>query len=716
MTTAQTHRNPSRTEGHPPGRWAWAADLLAVERRRVPLWSPVLIGIGVWAFFALRDDPSPWLVAGATAVPASLLAAVWARGLDRTPLVLIAAALMLAGFSSAALRTAMVAAPVVTDGMDATVEGRVADISRSSTDRRRVLLDEPVIFGLSQEETPRRVRVTLLEGDFARPIAVGDRLTVFARLNPPGQAVEPGGFDFRRHAWFERLGAVGFATGPPVAASLPAGRESWADRVARWRGALADGIRAAAPGREGAFAAAILVGSRAEIRQEELRALRDSNLAHLLAISGLHMGLLAGLVFGVVRLGLAASSSGVLRLPSKKVAAGAALAAAAAYLVLSGASVATQRAFVMAAAALVAVMLDRPAISLRALAAAAAAILLLRPESLMGAGFQMSFAATVALVAVYERLRDVDTARWRNGGALRSSLGFVFGLALTSLVAGLATAPFAAASFNRLTTYGLVANLIAVPIMSFWVMPMGAVAAALAPLGLADLPIWVMGRGISVILWIAETTTAWPDAVRPVVTPPFGAMALIALGGLWAALWTSGVRWIGAVGVVAGLLLWSFAAERPEVLVAPRGAAIGVMGPEGRAVDRERGAGFVVRSWLENDGDAVEQADAARRPGLVREGRVAWAELSNGWRVVLLRGRGAARALNDVCAPRTLVIAYSIDRPDPDAPCRVLGRPQLDAMGALSASPSGDDIEIVAAGPASAGRRWARGSGAVPGG
>ncbi|MEM1314337.1 MAG: ComEC/Rec2 family competence protein [Pseudomonadota bacterium] len=706
MTTAQSHRNPSREDDLAAGlgdRWT---HLLARERRRLPLWAPVLIGLGVWVFFSLHVEPSAWWIAAAMAAPASVLAGMSVRGIRRVPLPLVAAALALSGFSAAAVRTAMVAGPVAPPGMDGTVEGRVADISRTSTDRRRVLIADPVIFGMAREETPRRVRVTLLEGDFARTIAVGDRISVFARLNPPAEPVEPGGFDFRRHAWFDGLGAIGYATGPAVAASLPPEAETWAGRVARWRGALADGIREAAPGPQGAFAAAILVGSRAEIRREELQALRDSNLAHLLAISGLHMGLLVGLVFAVVRLALAATPSGVLHLPSKKVAAGFALLAAAAYLVLSGASVATQRAFVMAAAALLAVMLDRPAISLRALAAAAAVILLLRPEGLVSAGFQMSFAATVALVAVYERARSFEAPRWQARGLGARVAVVAGGLLLTSLVAGLATAPFAAASFNRATTYGLAANLAAVPIMSFWVMPMGAAAALLAPIGLAAAPLAAMGWGISAILSIAEVVASWPGAVRPVASPPPGAMALIALGGLWTALWATRMRWFGVGGVAAGMALWIAASDRPEVLIAPRGAAIGALGEQGRAVDRPRGGSFAVRSWLENDGDPATQDDAALRPGLERDGRISFAELENGWQIVLLRGRVAARALEAYCEPRVLIIAPMADRRTAQLPCRVLHGEDLARLGALAIDPAEDDIAIRGAVVATSRRRW----------
>jgi competence protein ComEC len=707
MATANTEdkraETPMATRTAAAVRAAFARALEG-ERRRLPLWLPVCLGLGIQLYFLLPAEPSGWVMAGAVALPAALLPWAALRGLGRANLLLVAVAFAAAGFAAAAARTHLAAAPVLAERVDATVEGRIVEISRSRTDRRRVELVDPVIYGLSARETPRRVRVTLLEGDFARDVTVGERIAVFARLGPPGGPVEPGGFDFRRHAWFEGLGAVGFARGPAVAAP-PLGDESLIDIVARWRGALTSGILEALPGREGAFAAAILTGSRAEIRQEELQALRDSNLAHLLAISGLHMGLLAALIFGAVRYGLALFPTVASRLPSKKIAAAAALAAGAAYLALSGASVATQRAFVMAAAALIAVMIDRPAISLRALAAAALAILLWRPESLLDAGFQMSFAATTALVAAYETaLLRVSSER---RGLLRTVALYVVGLALTSVIAGLATAPFAAAHFHRLTAYGLPANLLAVPVMAFWVAPFGALSAVLAPLGLHAVPLTAMGAGISAILAIAEWAAALPGAVRGVPAAPAGAMALIALGGLWLALWRTPQRLFGFAAMAAGLLLWAGAETRPEVLIAPRGALIGALGPDGRALDRPRGAGYAAESWLERDGDLAGQAEAAERPGVEREDRRATAALSNGWRVELLRGGAPPPRVRRRCEARTVVVAWGA-REAEGGPCLLLDRSALDRLGAVAIRPEGDGVRIEGARPVAERRLWGR--------
>ncbi|MEL6679190.1 MAG: ComEC/Rec2 family competence protein, partial [Pseudomonadota bacterium] len=363
----------------------------------------------------------------------------------------------------------------------------------------------------------------------------------------------------------------------------------------------------------GAFAAAILTGDRSAVDPAVTEDLRGTNLAHLLAISGLHMGLLTAFVFLVVRGGLALIPGVALRYPIKKWAAVAALLASLGYLALSGASVATQRAFVMAAVALVAILLDRPALTLRAVAIAAGLILVWRPESIIQAGFHLSFAATLALVAVFEVLRGMDW--WRDPGRgwvtrLRPALA----VGITALTAGLATAPFAAFHFNVATQYGLIANLLAVPLMGTLIMPAGVLALTLDIVGLGSWPFWVMGQGIDAVLWIAHEIKGWEGAVVGIPQAPAAALPLSALGLCALCLIRRWVRLIGLVPLVAAGVLW-VSAERPALLVGPGARIVGAMGPDGRALTRARGQGFVAQSWLENDGDLADQDIAASRTG-----------------------------------------------------------------------------------------------------
>ncbi|WP_375692075.1 ComEC/Rec2 family competence protein [Pseudooceanicola sp. LIPI14-2-Ac024] len=579
---------------------------LAAQRGHLFPWVPVAFGAGIGGYFLLSGEPGPGMLT-LMALLALVAAGLAARaGAGAGPLLWVAA-LVAAGLLAGALRSAWVAGPVLPFRYYGPVEGRVIGIDRSASDATRLTLDSVQLFRLGPGETPRRVRISL-HGvlGLTRP-EPGTVIATTAHLSPPEGPVEPGGFDFRRHAWFQGLGGVGYTRVPVVMMAPPA---PGAARLFTLRMAMADRLRAALPGDTGEIAAAVLTGDRSGVSAGVNEVLRASNLAHLLAISGLHMGLLAGFVYAAIRLGLAAWPRVALRWPIHKAAALAALAAAAAYLGLSGGNVATERAFVMVAVALVALLFDRRALSLRAVALAAMIVLALRPEALLGPGFQMSFAATVALVAAFGVLRD------RNGTRAPRWFAPVLALLISSSVAGIATAPVAAAHFNQVARLGLVANLAAVPVMGTLVMPAAVIAACLMPLGLEQPALWVMGAGIDWILLVAHTVADLPGAVRMVPTPPGAVLPLIAVGGLVICLWQGRLRLAGLGPVAAGFLLW-MTAERPALLVAESGGLVGVMTAEGRALSRDRGSGFVARVWLENDGDPVDQPAAADRWDLV---------------------------------------------------------------------------------------------------
>jgi competence protein ComEC len=264
---------------------------------------------------------------------------------------------------------------------------------------QRILLGEPLIEALAPEATPVRVRVTVRRA--VPDLGPGDLLRVRAVLMPPSAPAAPGDFDYARHAFFERLGAVGYALGDPERIAAADGF-TLAHQLARIRQHIAGEINAALPGTTGAVANALLTGLRAAIPDAVWLDMQASGLAHLLAISGLHLGLVAGALFFAVRIGIALAPPLALRLPGKKVAGAIALVGAFGYLLISGAPVPTQRALIMTGVALVAVMVDRNPFSMRLIAFAALLVLLLQPESLLGASFQMSFAAVVALIAAYE--------------------------------------------------------------------------------------------------------------------------------------------------------------------------------------------------------------------------------------------------------------------------------------------------------------------------
>lgn len=687
------------------------------EVPRLALWTPAAIGLGVAAAFAQPADPSTAalvlvaaaaLAAGLAAASASLRAGGWMRAALRV--FCIALTLGAVGFLSAERRIWSVEAPVWPTSVwgERGVSGRLIAVSRTASGAPRLRLDRLEIEGLEPSQTPERAEIRLTERELegaALLSLVGRRLGLRTRLFPPPSAAEPKAFDFRFRAYFQQVGALGVQGEATAAAlrDLGPGRvagpvDRFALAVARQRAAIAARARAAAPGVEGAMIAALLVGDRSGLPEQQVTALRDANLAHLLAISGLHMAMVCLTVFAALRLLLAAPLRPLFGVSAKKTAAVGAILAGAAYLQLSGGGAPSERAFAMIAAAFGAVLVDRPAVTLRAVALAATILLLLRPESLFDAGFQLSFAATTAMVAVFEASRSVWRRERRQ--SWRRSLALWFGaLVVSSMTAGLATAPFAALAFNRLSRWGLFANLLAVPAMGLWIMPLGVAALALTPLGL-DAPVYaLMALGITYVLSIAEAAAGLPGARIHVGAAPEICGGLIALAGLSLCLWRGpALKALGLAPLVLALTLWS-SAERPDLLIARSGRLLGVLDEQGRGFDRDprRVESYSAELWLRRDGDRADLDEAAARR--VFEGRrgVRSAPLPHGWRVVRISRRGLEWTdLAKHCAPNTLLIAPQTDVTTPGDPidgapwrvmpqgCLLLDRTALRAHGAFA--------------------------------
>lgn len=648
-------------------------DALDAARGHLLPFAAMALGMGIGLWFVLPFEPTRahYLAAAALALgfgPAYALGPQLLR-----PLFAVVAAMAL-GFGAAGLRAHSISSPMLEFRYYGPVEGRVIDIDRSSTDALRITLDRVVLADVAPQKTPVRVRISLRGTLVLHEPQPGETVILTAHLAAPDGPVEPGGFDFRRMAFFDQLGAVGYTAKPVLRLAPP---EAGEEVIARLRAWLSAAMRAHIAGDAGAFAAGAMTGDRSGISQDTVEALRDSSLAHLLAISGMNLAFLVGFVFVLVRKGVALVPPLALRINAKKLAAVLSLGVALFYLLLSGSNVATERAFVMVAVMLGAVLLDRRAITLRTAAIAAILLLLARPESLMEPGFQMSFAATVALVSGFSVLdHKVLLERWPRWSVP------VFTLVASSVIAGFATAPFAAATFNRFADFGLLANLLTVPVMGAVVMPAGAVAVLLAPFGLAGLALWVMEWGVRWILWVAHWIAGLDGAVTAVPEAAPLALPLIAVGGLWLAAWPGRARLAGAVVVALGLVLWP-SGGRPDLLIAGDGRLIGLMGPEGRALSLAKGGGFAAENWLENDGDLVSQEDAAARSGFSGDAGARSFELG-GLTWLALSGKGASDRLATACAEADVVVVPLRVEAVDQARCTIIDQTRLAQTGALA--------------------------------
>lgn len=668
-------------------------------------WLPIGFAAGVVLYFAAETEPALW--AACVAAAAALAAAVAVRRRGMSVFVGIGIAAVAAGFFAATLRSRTVDAPVLRqNAFGAKLSGFVESREEREKSDRIVLRVHSFEFSRGGDApAPGRVRVSVRKGT-APP--VGAFVALSARLSPPLPPLRPGGYDFARDLFFRGIGASGFALGAvrlQAAPVAPDARLRFAAAIDDIREAIDRRIRAALPGDAGAIASALITGKRDAVTSPVNDAMYVSSLAHVLSISGYHMAVVAGVVFVVLRGGLALVPGLALRRPVKKWAAGAAFLAAAFYLVLSGAEVATQRAFAMTAVVLVGVMLDRRALTLRTLAVAALAVMVLTPEAVVHPSFQMSFAATLALVAVYERGLPWISAGPKSAFAARLALwGFreIVALVVASLVAGTATTIFAAYHFHRLAPYGVLANLAAMPVVSAFVMPAGLLALLLLPFG-HDGPLWrLMGIGIDWMTAVAQWVAALPGAVGRI--PAFGAgPLLVATAGLvLLALLRTPLRFCGAGLLVLAAAL-AVATPQPDVLIAPAAEAVAVRGSDGRlAVLRGGSLGLAARDWLAADGDA-RPADAPEVwRGFACDPAGCVARLADGSAVAIAR---TAEAFADDCARAALIVALR----DPPPGCRalVIDRAMLRSTAALALRRIGETFEITPARPPGTDRPWA---------
>ena len=659
---------------------AFSERVLLGQRGALYPWAPVFLAFGIGGYFTVPEEPAAWayvLVALLIGVGGFLL---WGRPSLFAPLIW-GMVLLSFGFGLAGGRGVWVSGAVLGWRYYGPVEGRIVLIDRSASGAVRITLDQVILERIPPNKTPTRVRVAL-HGPEARPMA-GSTILITAHLSPPSGPVEPGGFDFQRHAWFQGLGAIGYSRTPLMLLEPAAGGAL----ISQARYSFAAFVRSKIDGENGAFAAAIMAGDRSEMSQATIDRLRHTNLAHLLAISGLHMGLLSGFIYAALRYGLLLSPGLRHRLPIRKTAALGALFVSFFYLLLSGGAVATERAFIMAMVALGAVFFERRVISLRSVATAALIVLIWQPEALLGPGFQMSFAATTALVAVFAALRAHQI--WLGPKWLRPFST----LFITSLVAGLATAPVAAAHFNHFAHYGLLANLLAVPLMGAVVIPAGVIALLLWPVGLSSLGFFIMELGIAWILAVAGFFAALDGARGTVVAPEAYVLTVMMLGALFLVLWRGRARLLGAVPMLVAAWLWS-QTTRPDVLISDTGKLVGVMTEAGRALSAKSGSGFVARGWLENDGDKRAQEAAAKL----------WGEAAAVAPFALRHARGkAAVATADCAAGQILVVAGKLER---EVPCLVFDETRLKTTGAVALYFEVDGLKIRTARESTGRRRW----------
>ncbi len=599
-------------DGKGPGRWSLLGEVLAQEAPRLTIWSPVLLVSGIWIYFALAFEPTRLLTGSLAAVAALVFWKV------RNRAFVMAFAILLSGVVLAKIRTEMIATPILRAvAFDVAIAGRIADVDRRSPKRLIVTIDLESASNIPPEEMPRRIRLQLT-GSSGTP-QIGDNITGKAVLTPLPLPVAPGAFDYGRSLYFQSIGALGRFTGSAATDSAGIPLRYQLRRSFHFaRSVIGERVRAVIPGPLGSFADALITGERAQIPRAMNESLQASGLYHILSISGLHMAMVVGSTFWVVRALLALSTVLALTRPIKSWAASVALVVGFFYMLLADGGAATERSFIMVAVMLFAVMVNRPAISLHNLAVAAILILVFEPEQAVAASFQMSFLAVMGLAAFFEwwsRKTDQDMHPQQNFAQRwgRKLVLLVAASLMTSLIAGGLSGIAAAHHFGRVAPYGIVANALALPIVSIAVMPMALLSVLLMPFGLEALPLAIMGQGLRAVMVVSDWVAGWPYAGLglPLLNSETG--GALAFAAAFLCLAKSQLRWLALPAMVVAGIAW-FGQQRPDILVEERARTVAARGADGLLVPLPgKGSSFAIRKWLEQAGQREKTEIAIKR-------------------------------------------------------------------------------------------------------
>jgi competence protein ComEC len=664
-----------------PRLWDRLAAQLDAEQGRWFLWLPVFFGCGTGIYFELLEEPPLSLALGL------FIAALALRVLARASLFafLVTSILLCAsaGFLAAKLRTDIMAAPMLERHGAYDLEGFVETFDRQSPKRGRAVIRLTSMKYETSEvvSRPFRVRVSVRGGLTLVP---GSAIKMRAILGPPPEPVAPGGYDFARMSYYQGIGASGYSLTKP---EVLEGRElpldmkprTWLAELRAWIGSR---ITSTLPGQTGEIAAALTVGQTAGLDDSSMDDLRGSGLAHVISISGLHMSLVAGTVFWFLRWVLALFPSIALRFSVRALAGGAALLCVTIYLALSGAAIAAVRSYLMIAVVFLAILLNRPALSLRNVALAAMLILIVLPDSLIDLSFQMSFAATAALIAGYERFGRYlhFEARSVRERLTWQPVYIVGGVLVTTGTAGLAVEPFSAYYFHNLTSYAALGNLLGGPPVDLLAMPAMIVALMAMPFGLDEWPLKVMGFGIDVMMMLAKWVASLPGALIPVPAFPFAALLIMICGGLWLMIWRRPWRLLGLAVIGVGLALTSIH-NRPGILVDRDAKVVAIRDKDGKLqAPKSRRAFYTIAQWLKADGDGRKPKDASTGAGWQCDAYSCLA-LVKGKLVSFI---AKPDAIHDDCERAAVLIApMDIRQPCP-APKIILDRVTLWEKGAAS--------------------------------
>jgi competence protein ComEC len=617
--------------------------------------APVGLGLGIAAWFAF-PDAAAWraflLVAGAVLFGSLALAPAtrWGRA------IAVFALAAMFGCTLIWWKAESVASPRLVYPQMSTFTATVVSVQPLPAQSMTRLVVQPArASGL-----PSRLRINVAQDKWVEGIEAGVAVRLRAYLMPPAPMAVPGSYDFARFAWFQQIGGSGRALDVDLLSR--SGIRDWRSILSGWRQSLSAHIRSRLDGGAGGIAAALATGDQGGVPEADAEAMRQSGLAHLLSVSGLHLTAVVGAVMLLTLKLLALSPRLALRWPLLVIAAAVAAAAGVAYTLLTGAEVPTVRACIAALLILLGIALGREALTLRLVAVGALVVLLLWPESLAGPSFQLSFAAITSIVALHEQPRVHALLRRRDEGRLHKIGRALLALVLTGLAVELALTPIALFHFHQAGLYGAAANIVAIPLTTFVIMPLEALALLLDLIGLGGPFWWLAGSTLDLLLRLAHATASAPGAVARLPAMPVAAFGLMVGGGLWLLLWRTGWRRWGVVPVAAGAI-WALNTPAPDLIVTGDGRHLALRTPDGGlAILRDRAGDYVRDLLAESSGADIELTALADLPDARCSRDLCAAELERGgrkWRLIATRSSLLipSEELENACRAADIVVS-----------------------------------------------------------
>ncbi|MGL5720334.1 MAG: ComEC/Rec2 family competence protein [Alphaproteobacteria bacterium] len=597
-------------------KWLFWRSFLALwegEEDRWILWFPVVLGLGIFTYFSLNEEPPVILACVGLALGIGTLILGWSVSLGwrRATVGLFAFTL---GFGLSQLQTFCKNPTMLNRHLgEVTLEGTIQSLEHLQPTSQglvyRIVLGNLDIqqarsaSAAKAAKTMTQIRVVIKKTPF--PLWVGQRLRLKALISPFRRGVSPYAYEFRMQAFFKGLSATGFATVPPKLVSPP--EDTWRIRLDNSRHTLTRLFLEQMPSPTGALAAALVTGDKASVPPEVSQAFAGSGIAHILAISGLHLSIVAGIFFLLVHTTLGLIPSIALRFPLHKLAACFSLVGTGIYLILSGASYPAQRSFMMTGMVMLAVLLDRPALTMRLVTTAATVVLFITPEALFSPSFQLSFAAVVSLIASYEMLgKKIQDFKGSEAGRFRRFIFYCLGCCISTMAADFATTPYTMSTFHQFTLQGIVTNFLCIPLTTFVLMPLAVSTCFLTLVQDVPLTLPFLSKGLWLLAWIAKEISSWPGALVQVPLMPPLAIILMTLGNLWLSLWRTHLRWFGFVLIVWGSFLF-YRYPLPNLWVDAEGKLMAFWDDPKKTLwvsDQPKKA-FILEAWKQEIGEKV---------------------------------------------------------------------------------------------------------------